>query len=54
MARLRAAVKIDDGIGGPDPLLQVLAGDYFKRTLDQSGEDLKRPGLQFELTALLQ
>ena len=50
---VEAVVEVDEGVGGPELLLQLFAGDDFSGALEQQGEDLERLALQAELDSAL-
>ena len=51
--RVEAVVEIDEGIGGPEFLLQVFARNDFASALEQQCQNLERLALQAEFHAAL-
>ncbi len=46
-------VEIDEGVGGPEFLAQIIASDHVASALQEQGEHLERLILQAELGAVL-
>ena len=50
---VEAMVEVDEGVGGPEFLLQFFAGDDFSGALEQQGEHLEGLTLQAKLDSAL-
>src|SRR5882757_3473803 len=50
---IQAVVEIDESVGGPDFLTQVIACNYAPGTFEQNAEDLKRLLLETHESAIL-
>jgi hypothetical protein len=48
---VNAMFEINEGISGPEFLLEVFPGHYFARTLEEHGENLEGPLLELDLLA---
>ena len=50
---VKALIELDEGIRGPERLLQLFARDHFTRSVEQQGQNLKRLILEHHLPAPL-
>jgi hypothetical protein len=48
---VQAVFEIDEGVFGPEALLELLAGDDHTGLFEEDGQDLERPILDFEADA---
>jgi hypothetical protein len=50
---IQAVIEVDEGVGGPEALLDLFAGDDFSGSFEEQGEDLEGLSLEAELDAAL-